>query len=109
MTLMLLEDTLTEAEQLEQIARPTVKCSWCGELIRIEGRELALAMCPSCYARMVIWIQGRSPGTTIGSEEWQPLWDYAAAYEHPRWQARGAVAREAGHGGGDYFIIEDFL
>ena len=53
MTLMLLEETLSEEEQLEQLASPTVKCSWCGELIRIDGEELALAMCPSCYERML--------------------------------------------------------
>ena len=53
MTLTLLEDTLSEEEQLEQLAVPTVKCSWCGELIRIEGKEIALAMCPSCYDRML--------------------------------------------------------
>jgi hypothetical protein len=57
----------------------------------------------------LIWIAGRSPGDRIGREEWQPLWDYAAEFEHPRWAARGAIAREAGHGGGDYFIIEDFV
>jgi hypothetical protein len=53
MTLMLLEDTLSEEEQLEQLASPTVKCSWCGALMRIAGEELALAMCPSCYERML--------------------------------------------------------
>lgn len=53
MTLMLIEDALSEEEQLAQLASPTVKCSWCGEIIRLEGEELALAMCPSCYARML--------------------------------------------------------
>ena len=53
MTLMFVEETLSEKEQLEQLASPTVKCSWCGMLIRIEGEELALAMCPSCYDRML--------------------------------------------------------
>lgn len=53
MTLMLIEDGLSEEEQLAQLACPTVKCSWCGEIIRLEGEELALAMCPSCYARML--------------------------------------------------------
>lgn len=57
----------------------------------------------------LIWIQRRSPGERIGTEAWEALWDYAGEYEHPRWQERGAVAREAGHGGGDFFIIEDFL
>jgi hypothetical protein len=53
MTLTLLEDTLSEEEQLEQLASPTVKCSWCGALIRLDGEELALAMCPACYERML--------------------------------------------------------
>jgi len=53
MTLMFVEDTLSEQEQLEQLANPTVKCSWCGALIRIDREELALAMCPSCYERML--------------------------------------------------------
>jgi hypothetical protein len=55
MTLMFVEDTLSEQEQLERIANPTVKCSWCGELIRLDGEELALAMCPKLrrHARRV--------------------------------------------------------
>jgi predicted dehydrogenase len=57
----------------------------------------------------LVWIEGTSPGTAHGGERWQSLWDYAAAYEHPRWRERGAIAREAGHGGGDYFIVEDFV
>ena len=53
MTLMFVEDTLSEEEQLERLTNPTVKCSWCGELIRLDGEELALAMCPACYERML--------------------------------------------------------
>lgn len=53
MTIMLVEDTLTEEEQLEQLTNPTVKCSWCGEIIRLNGEELALAMCQACYNRML--------------------------------------------------------
>ena len=53
MTILLVEDTLTEEEQLEQLAHPKVKCSWCGEIIHLNGDELALAMCQSCYKRMV--------------------------------------------------------
>ena len=53
MTLMFVEDSLSEEEQLAQLASPTVKCSRCGELIRIEGKELALAMCDTCYERML--------------------------------------------------------
>ena len=31
----------------------TVRCSWCGELISLNGSELALAMCKSCYEGML--------------------------------------------------------
>ena len=31
----------------------TVRCSWCGELISLNGSELALAMCKSCYEAML--------------------------------------------------------
>jgi hypothetical protein len=57
----------------------------------------------------LLWITGRSPGERIGTEQWESLWTYSAEYEHPRWRERGAIAREAGHGGGDYFIVEDFV
>jgi predicted dehydrogenase len=57
----------------------------------------------------LVWIKGRSPGEEIGREEWQSLWEYAPEYEHERWRERGEVARAAGHGGGDYFVIEDFV
>jgi len=49
---ILLEDALPEAE----FASPDlqmVKCSWCGEIIRLDGSELALAMCQPCYDRML--------------------------------------------------------
>jgi hypothetical protein len=34
-------------------APPNVKCSWCGELICMNGKDLAVAMCQSCYARLM--------------------------------------------------------
>ena len=55
---MLVEDTLSEEEQLQQLASPTVKCSWCGEIIRPDGAELALAMCGSCYEGMLAEYEG---------------------------------------------------
>ena len=53
MTLMLIEDTLTEEEAITQHISPTVKCGWCGAIIRLDGNELALAMCQSCYDGML--------------------------------------------------------
>jgi hypothetical protein len=52
-TLLLIEDDLSEEDQLAQQANPTVKCGWCGEIIRLDGSELALAMCQACYDGML--------------------------------------------------------
>jgi hypothetical protein len=58
----------------------------------------------------LIWIDGRSPGVSpSNAAAWEPLWAYADQYEHPRWRASGQLAAGAGHGGGDFFVIEDFL
>jgi predicted dehydrogenase len=57
----------------------------------------------------LIWISGRTTRENGTAGGWQPLWDYADEFEHPYWREHGATAREAGHGGGDYFIIEDFV
>ena len=61
----------------------------------------------------LVWIEGRSPGASPanrsqGRPQWEPLWAYAEEFEHPRWRERGADASQAGHGGGDFFILEDF-
>ncbi len=61
----------------------------------------------------LIWIDGRSPGYSPPRDgkhaEWEPLWRYAPDYEHPKWREKADVARAAGHGGGDYFVLEDFV
>jgi len=61
----------------------------------------------------LIWIDERSPGQSPpeggGPAEWEPLWKYADEYEHPRWKLWGEEAKKAGHGGGDFFILEDFV
>lgn len=53
MTFLTIEDALSDAEEIAQRNGPTVKCSWCGELIHLDGKELALAMCQGCYERML--------------------------------------------------------
>jgi predicted dehydrogenase len=58
----------------------------------------------------LIWIDGRSPGTSPSyAAEWEPLWQYAVEYEHPRWRAWGERASAFGHGGGDFFVLQDFI
>lgn len=51
--LLLIEDDMPEEEQLARQANPTVKCGWCGAIIRLDGNELALAMCQACYEGMM--------------------------------------------------------
>lgn len=61
----------------------------------------------------LVWIDGRSPGKSEGLQgqppaEWESLWTYAAEYEHPLWRKWNEEAKRAGHGGGDFFIIDEF-
>jgi hypothetical protein len=53
MTLLQIEDALSNEEERDQRNGLTVKCSWCGEIIQLDGKELALAMCQSCYEQML--------------------------------------------------------
>jgi hypothetical protein len=53
MTLLQIEDALTDEEELALQNGLMVKCSWCGEIIQLDGKELALAMCQTCYERML--------------------------------------------------------
>jgi len=51
MTILLEEvDTSTAADAT---AAAGIKCSWCGEMIRIDANQPALAMCKSCYDLMM--------------------------------------------------------
>jgi hypothetical protein len=51
-----------------------------------------------------LFIEGKSK-----PHEWDDLDKYREQYEHPYWKDRGAEAGKSGHGGGDYFVISDFL
>lgn len=53
MTFLMIEDAPARDEELAQPDSGSVKCSWCGEIIRLDGTELALAMCQACYERML--------------------------------------------------------
>lgn len=61
----------------------------------------------------LIWIDGRSPTKAHGPFEhaqyWDKLYQYADDFEHPRWKQHGETAQKAGHGGGDFFVLEDFV
>jgi hypothetical protein len=53
MTILEIEDAASDEEQFAPGTGLTVKCSWCGEIIRLDGREYALAMCQACYEQML--------------------------------------------------------
>jgi predicted dehydrogenase len=57
----------------------------------------------------LVWIDGVSSGRSPGHAEWEALWTHSARYEHPRWKRWGEQASQAGHGGGDFFVLDDFL
>jgi hypothetical protein len=49
---ILIEDVLPEPESASPDLQ-MVKCGWCGEIIPLNGTELALAMCQACYEGML--------------------------------------------------------
>jgi len=64
----------------------------------------------------LVWIDGKSPGGEkkkrghpSHADSWDKLSKYADEFEHPRWKRHKAMALKAGHGGGDFFELEDFL
>lgn len=42
-------------------------------------------------------------------EKWEPMSKYADRFEHPYWKKEGSAAGKTGHGGGDYFVLRDFI
>ena len=53
MTLLQLEEVNSEDDLLAPETGLLVKCSWCGEIMKSDGTELVLAMCQTCYDRML--------------------------------------------------------
>lgn len=51
-----------------------------------------------------VHLEGSSP-----AHRWEAFDDYQERYEHPYWQQNGELARGAGHGGMDWFLIDDFV
>ena len=44
-----------------------------------------------------------------GSGPWSPWTDFLEQYDHDYWRTRGEEAAQTGHGGGDYFVMSDFV
>ncbi len=58
----------------------------------------------SAFGQHKVYLEDRSPAHT-----WEPLEKYRPEYDHPYWVQRGAEATKTGHGGGDYFVLSDFV
>lgn len=56
-------------------------------------------------ARDKVWIEGYCDGP----EHWRPLSDFEDEFLPALWRDPPEAARRAGHGGGDYFVIRDFV
>lgn len=44
-----------------------------------------------------------------GPEKWEPVGPYLDRYDHAYWRNHREAASRAGHGGGDYFVLRDFV
>jgi predicted dehydrogenase len=58
----------------------------------------------SAFGVRNVYIEGRSP-----EHKWEPLEKYEPEYQHPYWARHAGAAGATGHGGGDWFVIADFL
>lgn len=69
----------------------------------------------------ILWIDGLSSGANPPRStespdwqegdpmQWEPMENYQHQFDHPRWKQSGTLASAAGHGGGDFFVLEDFI
>jgi hypothetical protein len=55
-------------------------------------------------SREGVYVEGRSP-----SHGWERTDAYLEEFDHPCWSERGEEARATGHGGGDFFVVSDFV
>jgi predicted dehydrogenase len=51
-----------------------------------------------------IYLEGKSP-----AHQWEAAQDYLDAYDHPLWKKFADKATGAGHGGMDWFLVNDFV
>jgi predicted dehydrogenase len=74
----------------------------------LQGTKASFTSQEKCHEPL-IWIEGHSPTSKTGvAESWEPLEKYYEEYDHPLWRKHIADAQNAGHGGGDYFIMREF-
>ncbi len=58
----------------------------------------------------LLWVDGVSSKNSDGTaEKWDNMYKHAYKYEHPEWVKHMADARQLGHGGGDFFVLKEFV
>lgn len=58
----------------------------------------------------LVWVAGVSREREDGTaKKWDNLYQHAYKYEHPLWAEHMQQARKMGHGGGDFFILQEFI
>lgn len=61
----------------------------------------------------LVWIDGKSPGTSPPQGDHHAKWEdflaYERDYDHPMWRKWDDYARKTGHGGGDFFVLNEFV
>lgn len=55
-------------------------------------------------SRKGIYLEGKSK-----NEQWDTIDSYYSQYDHPYWKQDGETAKKTGHGGGDYFVVREFI
>lgn len=59
----------------------------------------------------LVWLARDATPAADGTEperHWSSLWDHAGEFESDQWRGRVEIAAESGHGGGDFFVLEEF-
>ncbi|MBA2481391.1 MAG: Gfo/Idh/MocA family oxidoreductase [Planctomycetes bacterium] len=77
---------------------------------QLQGTRAAFTAAADAEGDPLVWIAGKSPANARGiATAWDPLWKHADEFEHPSWRAHGQDAMRAGHGGGDFFVLREFV
>lgn len=58
----------------------------------------------------LLWVDGISSKNKDGTAQcWDNMYKHSYKYEHPEWVKYMAQARQLGHGGGDFFVLKEFV
>lgn len=110
-------DTVTTNIQTEKKVLIDLRVDWASarphQMCRYELQGTKASFCwPDGIGRVpepLVWIEGRSPANDKGiATEWEPLSKYLEEFDHPLWRTHGEKAQQAGHGGGDFFVLDEF-